>query len=152
MTIGTSSLSDLTKKASTIGLMTRATHLHKEPEQCLDQRTNGVLIRLIADSGWPRNEKIFIFCSDLVKSDRLLVKCFVINGTNVHLLAPGAIRCALGAAIRHASAIELDEAQRKKLVRLAQSNTAEVRLARRTGIAIIARWPVSLAAPARIRL
>ena len=40
--------------------------------------------------------------------------------------------------MRHASAIELDDVQREKLVRLAQSNTAEVRLARRAGIVLLA--------------
>ena len=40
--------------------------------------------------------------------------------------------------MRKARAIELDEAQREKLVKLAQSNTAEVRLARRAGIVLLA--------------
>jgi transposase len=40
--------------------------------------------------------------------------------------------------MRKASAIELDDAQREKLMRLAQSNTAEVRLARRAGIVLLA--------------
>jgi len=42
------------------------------------------------------------------------------------------------AAMRVASAIELDDAQREKLVKLAQSDTAEVRLARRAGIVLLA--------------
>jgi transposase len=41
-------------------------------------------------------------------------------------------------AMRHASAIELDDKQRAKLTRLANSNTAEVRLARRAGIVLLA--------------
>ena len=40
--------------------------------------------------------------------------------------------------MRIASAIELDEVQREKLMKLAQSNTAEVRLARRAGIVLLA--------------
>lgn len=40
--------------------------------------------------------------------------------------------------MRHARAIELDEGQREKLMKLAQSNTAEVRLARRAGIVLLA--------------
>ena len=40
--------------------------------------------------------------------------------------------------MRKASAIELDDGQREILVRLAQSNTAEVRLARRAGIVLLA--------------
>jgi len=40
--------------------------------------------------------------------------------------------------MRHASAIELDDTQRGKLVKLAQSNTVEVRLARRAGIVLLA--------------
>jgi len=40
--------------------------------------------------------------------------------------------------MRVASAIELDEAQREKLVRLANSNTTEVRLARRASIVLLA--------------
>src|ERR1700680_4747485 len=40
--------------------------------------------------------------------------------------------------MRKASAIELDEAQREKLVRLAHSNTTEVRLARRASIVLLA--------------
>ena len=40
--------------------------------------------------------------------------------------------------MRKAIAIELDDAQREKLVKLAQSNTAEVRLARRAGIVLLA--------------
>ena len=43
-----------------------------------------------------------------------------------------------GAATRHASEIELDDTQRQKLVKLAQSNTTEVRLARRVGIVQLA--------------
>jgi transposase len=42
------------------------------------------------------------------------------------------------AAMRKASAIELDEAQRDKLVKLAHSNTTEVRLARRASIVLLA--------------
>ena len=40
--------------------------------------------------------------------------------------------------MRVASAIELDEAQREKLVKLAHSNTTEVRLARRVSIVLLA--------------
>jgi len=40
--------------------------------------------------------------------------------------------------MRKATAIELDDAQRKKLMRLAHSNTTEVRLARRAGIVLLA--------------
>jgi len=40
--------------------------------------------------------------------------------------------------MRKASAIELDEAQRKKLLKLANSNTTEVRLARRASIVLLA--------------
>ena len=40
--------------------------------------------------------------------------------------------------MRVASAIELDDAQREKLVKLAHSNTTEVRLARRAGIVLLA--------------
>ena len=40
--------------------------------------------------------------------------------------------------MRKASAIELDDAQREKLVKLAQSNTTEVRLARRASIVLLA--------------
>ena len=40
--------------------------------------------------------------------------------------------------MRKASAIELDDVQREKLVKLAQSNTTEVRLARRAGIVLLA--------------
>ena len=40
--------------------------------------------------------------------------------------------------MRKASAIELDDAQREKLVKLAHSNTTEVRLARRAGIVLLA--------------
>ena len=40
--------------------------------------------------------------------------------------------------MRKAKAIELDDAQRKKLVKLAHSNTAQVRLARRAGIVLLA--------------
>ena len=40
--------------------------------------------------------------------------------------------------MRVASAIELDDARREKLVKLAQSNTTEVRLARRAGIVLLA--------------
>ena len=40
--------------------------------------------------------------------------------------------------MRVASAIELDEAQREKLVKLAHSNTTEVRLARRASIVLLA--------------
>jgi transposase len=40
--------------------------------------------------------------------------------------------------MRHAIAIELDEAQRERLVKLAQSNTTEVRLARRASIVLLA--------------
>ena len=40
--------------------------------------------------------------------------------------------------MRKARAIELDGAQREKLVKLAHSNTAEVRLARRVGIVLLA--------------
>ena len=40
--------------------------------------------------------------------------------------------------MRVASAIELDEARREELVKLAHSNTAEVRLARRAGIILLA--------------
>ena len=40
--------------------------------------------------------------------------------------------------MRKASAIELDDAQRDKLVKLANSNTAEVRLARRASIVLLA--------------
>ena len=40
--------------------------------------------------------------------------------------------------MRKASAIELDEAQREKLVKLAHSNTTEVRLARRASIVLLA--------------
>lgn len=40
--------------------------------------------------------------------------------------------------MRVASAIELDDAQRKELMRLAHSNTTEVRLARRAGIVLLA--------------
>ncbi len=40
--------------------------------------------------------------------------------------------------MRQASVIELDDAQRGKLVKLAQSNTTEVRLARRTSIVLLA--------------
>ena len=40
--------------------------------------------------------------------------------------------------MRRAIAIELDEAQWKKLVKLAHSNTTEVRLARRVGIVLLA--------------
>ena len=40
--------------------------------------------------------------------------------------------------MRHASVIELDDTQRQKLVKLAQSNTTEVRLARRAGIVLLA--------------
>ena len=36
------------------------------------------------------------------------------------------------------TAIELDDAQREKLVQLAHSNTTEVRLARRAGIILLA--------------
>ena len=39
---------------------------------------------------------------------------------------------------RKAKAIELDDAQRKKLMKLAHSNTAQVRLARRAGIVLLA--------------
>ena len=40
--------------------------------------------------------------------------------------------------MRHASVIELDDTQRQKLVKLAKSNTTEVRLARRAGIVLLA--------------
>ena len=40
--------------------------------------------------------------------------------------------------MRKASAIELDDAQREKLMKLAHSNTTEVRLARRAGIVLLA--------------
>src|SRR5207249_10225908 len=40
--------------------------------------------------------------------------------------------------MRKASAIELDDAQREKLVKLAQSETTEVRLARRASIVLLA--------------
>ena len=40
--------------------------------------------------------------------------------------------------MRVASAIELDQARREELVKLAHSNTAEVRLARRAGIILLA--------------
>ena len=40
--------------------------------------------------------------------------------------------------MRKAGAIELDDGQREILVRLAQSNTAEVRLARRASIVLLA--------------
>ena len=40
--------------------------------------------------------------------------------------------------MRVASAIELDEAQREKVVKLAHSNTTEVRLARRVSIVLLA--------------
>jgi transposase len=40
--------------------------------------------------------------------------------------------------MRKASVIELDDAQREKLVKLAHSNTAEVRLARRASIVLLA--------------
>ena len=40
--------------------------------------------------------------------------------------------------MRKASAIELDDVQREKLMKLAQSNTAQVRLARRAGIVLLA--------------
>ncbi len=40
--------------------------------------------------------------------------------------------------MRKATAIELDDAQRKKLMGLAHSNTTEVRLARRAGIVLLA--------------
>ena len=40
--------------------------------------------------------------------------------------------------MRKASAIELDYAQREKLVKLAHSNTTEVRLARRASIVLLA--------------
>ena len=40
--------------------------------------------------------------------------------------------------MRVASAIELDDAHREKLVKLAHSNTTEVRLARRAGIVLLA--------------
>ena len=40
--------------------------------------------------------------------------------------------------MRVASAIELDEARREELVKLAHSNTTEVRLARRAGIILLA--------------
>ena len=40
--------------------------------------------------------------------------------------------------MRKAKAIELDDAQRKKLMKLAHSNTAQVRLARRAGIVLLA--------------
>ena len=40
--------------------------------------------------------------------------------------------------MRKGSTIELDEAQREKLMKLAHSNTAEVRLARRAGIVLLA--------------
>ena len=40
--------------------------------------------------------------------------------------------------MRKAIAIELDDAQREKLVKLAQSNMTEVRLARRAGIVLLA--------------
>ena len=44
----------------------------------------------------------------------------------------------LEAAMRRARAIELDDAQRKKLMKLARSNTAQVRVARRAGIVLLA--------------
>ena len=40
--------------------------------------------------------------------------------------------------MRVASTIELDDAEREKLVKLARSNTTEVRLARRVGIVLLA--------------
>ena len=40
--------------------------------------------------------------------------------------------------MRKAVAIELDEAQRQQLVKLARSNTTEVRLARRASIVLLA--------------
>ena len=40
--------------------------------------------------------------------------------------------------MRKAQVIELDDAQREKLVKLAQSNTTEVRLARRASIVLLA--------------
>ena len=40
--------------------------------------------------------------------------------------------------MRKASAIELDDAQREKLMKLAHSNTAEVRVARRASIVLLA--------------
>ena len=40
--------------------------------------------------------------------------------------------------MRHASVIELDDTQRQKLVKLAQSKPTEVRLARRAGIVLLA--------------
>ena len=65
--------------------------------------------------------------------------------------------------MRKASAIELDDAQREKLVKLAHSNTTEVRLARRASIVLLAadgldnhrigeiarRWPDSSGTLAR---
>src|SRR5436309_10071211 len=53
-------------------------------------------------------------------------------------LARRCVRCTGEAAMRKASAIELDEAQREQLVKLAQSNTTEVRLARRASIVLLA--------------
>jgi uncharacterized membrane protein len=44
----------------------------------------------------------------------------------------------LEAAMRVASAIELDDAQRAALVKQARSNTTEVRLARRASIVLLA--------------
>ena len=40
--------------------------------------------------------------------------------------------------MRLASAIELDDVQREELLKLAHSNTTEVRLARRAGIVLLA--------------
>src|SRR5690606_697690 len=51
---------------------------------------------------------------------------------------PRIIRCALEAAMRVASVVRLDDAQRDDLMKLARSNTTEVRLARRARIVLLA--------------
>jgi transposase len=51
---------------------------------------------------------------------------------------PSNISTALEATMRVASAIELTDAQREQLIKLAHSNTSEVRVARRAGIVLLA--------------
>ena len=75
---------------------------------------------------------------ELFKSDRLLVLCFVINETIFIWLTPIFIEQVEAADMRVASMLELGDTQRELLVKLAQSNTTEVRLARRASIVLLA--------------
>lgn len=61
-----------------------------------------------------------------------LVPCFAFNETRLGSPRPRFARCALAAAMRKPSAIELDAAQREKPMKLVHSNTAQVRLTTQT--------------------